>query len=83
MLPNGEIKVIDRAKNVIKLAQGEFVSPPLIENTLLLSPMVDAIFVHGDSLRSFVVAIVVPNPVAALSYLNGNNSERYLSISLL
>jgi long-subunit acyl-CoA synthetase (AMP-forming) len=32
-----------------------------LENVFVASPLVQQIYVHGDSLRSFLVAVVVPN----------------------
>ena len=32
LLPGGRIKLIDRAKNLFKLAQGEYISPDNLEN---------------------------------------------------
>jgi thioester reductase-like protein len=61
--------VIDRCKNIIKLAQGEFVSPPMLEGAFIVSSLVRAIFVHGDSLRSTLVAVVIPDGAAALRVL--------------
>ncbi|XP_014813491.1 PREDICTED: long-chain-fatty-acid--CoA ligase 5 [Calidris pugnax] len=61
-LPNGTLKIIDRKKNIFKLAQGEYIAPEKIENVYIRSAPVAQIFVHGESLRSFLIGIVVPDP---------------------
>ncbi|KAH0158339.1 acetyl-CoA synthetase-like protein, partial [Aureobasidium melanogenum] len=54
----GRFKIIDRRKNVLKLAQGEYISPERIENVYLGNTTWFAqAYVHGDSDRAFLVAI--------------------------
>ncbi|RMC11389.1 hypothetical protein DUI87_11508 [Hirundo rustica rustica] len=60
-LPNGTLKIIDRKKNIFKLAQGEYIAPEKIENVYIESAPVAQVFVHGESLRSYLIGIVVPD----------------------
>jgi long-chain acyl-CoA synthetase len=66
----GRFKIIDRRKNVLKLAQGEYVSPERIENVYLgnLSFLAQA-YVHGDSDKAFMVAILGIQPDTFATYL--------------
>jgi len=73
MLPNGALKVIDRKKNIFKLSQGEYVAPEKIENIYVKFAYIDGCFVHGDSLQSFCVGIIVLNPVGFKDFLTDHN----------
>lgn len=66
----GRFKIIDRKKNVLKLAQGEYISPERIENVYLANcGYLASAYVHGDSHQSFLVAIfgVAPDQFPAFA----------------
>ncbi|XP_074816160.1 long-chain-fatty-acid--CoA ligase 5 isoform X4 [Natator depressus] len=81
-MPNGTLKIIDRKKNIFKLAQGEYIAPEKIENIYIRSAPVAQVFVHGESLKSSLVGVVVPNPevlakFAAKLGIKGSSEEIY------
>ncbi|KAH7031968.1 long-chain-fatty-acid-CoA ligase/ protein binding protein [Macrophomina phaseolina] len=54
----GRLRIIDRRKNVLKLAQGEYISPERIENVYLANcNWLATAYVHGDSTQSCLVGI--------------------------
>ncbi|KAJ1400853.1 AMP-dependent synthetase/ligase [Sesbania bispinosa] len=61
MLPNGVFKIIDRKKNLVKLSQGEYIALEHMENVYTMTPIVDDIWVYGNSFKSMLIAVVVPN----------------------
>jgi long-chain acyl-CoA synthetase len=75
--PDGSLRIIDRKKNIFKLAQGEYVAPEKVEGIYIKSPFVADVFVHGDSLESYVIGFVVPDPdfVAKWAAQKGKTGE--------
>ena len=59
----GRFTIIDRRKNVLKLAQGEYISPERIEGVYLSGcNYLAQAFVHGDSSQAFLVAMFGVQP---------------------
>lgn len=74
-LPNGALQIIDRKKDIFKLAQGEYISPDRVGSAYLLSPLLDNIFVYGDSFHAYLTAVVVPNPQVLTDCLKARGME--------
>ena len=58
---DGRVTVIDRRANIVKLAQGEFVSLERLESLYQGSPLVHQICIHAFPFASFLLAVVVPD----------------------
>jgi len=59
ILPNGALKIIDRAKNIFKLSQGEYIAPEKLEQIYIQSAYVQQIWIHGESLQNHILAFIV------------------------
>src|SRR6185312_16375257 len=62
------VEYIDRRNNVLKLSQGEFVTVSKLEAAFTSSPLVNQIYIYGNSARPYLLAVVVPTSDALAQY---------------
>lgn len=65
---SSKISIIDRKKNIFKLSQGEYVAPENLEIIYINCNWIAQIFVHGDSLKNDLIAIIVPKEDAIAEF---------------
>ena len=66
------IKIIDRAKSLFKLSQGEFVAPDKIQVTLVNSKYINQIFIYGESKYNYAIALIYPELNECIEFLKEN-----------
>jgi fatty acid CoA ligase FadD9 len=76
-----QLVYVDRRNNVLKLAQGEFVTVSKLETLFGDSPLVRDIYIYGNSARSYLLAVVVPTE-EALSRLDAQSLKPLIADSL-
>lgn len=69
----GALQIIDRKKHIFKLSQGEYVIPEKIENCLTTHEAISAVFVDGNSLYPYAVALVEPDEHYLARFAEGEN----------
>ncbi|OHT01612.1 Fatty acyl-CoA synthetase B [Tritrichomonas foetus] len=62
--------VVDRMRSIFKLSQGEYVAGDLLATYFETSPLIEHIFVYGDSTRPYLVGIVIPAIPEVARFLN-------------
>jgi len=70
---DGTLSIIDRAKNIFKLSQGEYVAPEYLETVYTRSTFVAQCFIYGDSLQPFLIAIVIPDEEVLKTWAKKNS----------
>ncbi|CAB4381446.1 uncharacterized protein OCT59_028041 [Rhizophagus irregularis] len=71
----GRLVIIDRLKNIFKLAQGEYIAPEKIESIYCKHELVLQAFVHGESLQASLVGIIVPDEEILMKWTGQNGLE--------
>lgn len=76
---NGTLKIVDRVKNIFKLQQGEYIAPEKIENIYVRSKYVAQAFVYGDSMKSTLIGVVVPEEAIVFEWAKEHGVEASLN----
>src|SRR6201991_94619 len=67
---------VDRRNNVLKLAQGEFVTLAKLEAEFGNSPLIHQVYVYGNSAQPYLLAVVVPTDDAVAAHSAGALKSR-------
>ncbi|KAH0790644.1 AMP-binding enzyme family protein [Histomonas meleagridis] len=78
---DGYLVLVDRMRSIFKLAQGEYIAAELLSSMFEGAQIVSQIFIYGDSSRSSLVAIVVPDKqqVAKFLGLESISDQQYVN----
>ncbi|AGO11823.1 AaceriADR052Wp [[Ashbya] aceris (nom. inval.)] len=77
----GRLYITDRVKNIFKLSQGEYIAPEKVENCYLSScPFINQVYIHGNSLHNFVVAVVGLD-LAAFKTILDHRTPKYVKLT--
>lgn len=78
---NGSINIVDRAKNIFKLSQGEYIAPEKLENIYIQSQYLAQVWIHGDSLHDFILIFAVLEPTEIDKYVAANQIDEKIANS--
>eukprot|EP01084_Bolivina_argentea_P225750 381406_1 len=71
--PNGTISILDTQENIFRTSMGEYIQPQKIESVYERAELVGQVWIYGNSFKSFIIAIVVPNPQVLVQKLREYN----------
>jgi len=74
-LPSGDLKIIDRKKDLVKLAHGEYIALGGLESQYGRSKYVENIALHCDAKSEAPVALVVPSEKHLTTFANTKNLD--------
>jgi long-chain acyl-CoA synthetase len=74
-MSGGYLKVVDRARSIFKLSQGEYVAAEMITQAYEECECVQQIFVYGDTGKPCLVAIVIPKRSFVATFLGKEVGE--------
>ena len=74
--PDGNLQIIDRKKDLVKLQQGEYVALSKVENVLKNSLLVELPMVYAESKMSYCIALICPQPSAAMKAASSASRRR-------
>jgi long-chain acyl-CoA synthetase len=57
------------------LQQGEYIAPEKIENIYVRSKYIAQVFIYGDSYKSSLIGIIVPEQTVLYEWAKENNQE--------
>lgn len=69
---NGELRITDRIKDLMKTSGGKYIAPQLIESTLGADHFIEQVMVVGEQ-KKFVSALIVPSFEALEEYAQNHN----------
>lgn len=75
IIPGGKVRIIDRKKDVFKLSPGEYIVPEKLETKYETVPYISQIFIYGDSLQSYCVAVIVPEEEKVVDWAKKKHIE--------
>eukprot|EP01120_Amphizonella_sp_Union-15-10_P010997 TRINITY_DN4560_c0_g1_i1.p1 TRINITY_DN4560_c0_g1~~TRINITY_DN4560_c0_g1_i1.p1 ORF type:complete len:646 (+),score=109.26 TRINITY_DN4560_c0_g1_i1:71-2008(+) len=72
---NGTLTIIDRKKNLFKLAQGEYIAVEFLQEVYSRCNFIAQCFIYGDSLKDFLVMVAIPDPEILIPWAKQNGFQ--------